>query len=912
MKTTPSEPISLVPLALLAGAFSAGIVSTVAMSVPVILCSLGTAACVVAAVFLQKQKGVATGFITFAFFFSGAALATLEKQPIASNRLKRLLDENSIHAGEPVEISGALPGDLEIAPGRRYLDVQVQTVRVRGIEREASGEVSLFLPVPNQSIANEIGQLDLRLGARIRVMTVLERADNFRNPGVSSFTEYLDRRGYDATGVVKSPLLIERLEDERVLLPLSWLYEWRKWLQLEIYSRFSSDAAGVLIAALLGNRHYLSHATAERFREGGTFHVLVISGLHITFIGGVVLMVVRRFTKSAMFQFLLPVAVLWAYTIAVGAEPAVLRAALMFSVVLGATLVSRRASSVNALGGVAITLLVWQPGDLFDPSFQLTFVSVLAILAFAFPVLQRLSAIGSWRPTRETPYPPSCATWLRSLCEIIYWSERSGKRELQRTNYSYRLFKAPLAMKLDKVHLQRPLQYVFAALVVSAGVQLALLPFLIVYFHRLSLASFLLNIIVSILLAAVAFVAVLGLVISQLTSTLAAPLIAAADTLNWVMIHSVDPFSKAGLASLRVPEYSRRASVVYLIYYIPLAVLVTTLWRWRPMQLPMQLKTASTFKHMLSPARQMKAALIVQSIACAVVILHPFSEAKPNNRLEVDFLDVGQGDSALLTLPDGTTMLFDGGGRPGPFAREIEANNEDSEFIDRDTRSIGEAVVSEYLWWRGLDTVDYLVATHADADHIDGLNDVLRNFAVRAVLVARVPTADLEYSRLFRTASSRRTPIRLIGAGDEIRVGEVTMNILSPVASASSLSSSANDDSVVARLSFGQRTFLLTGDIEAKAEHNIVGTSKDLASDVIKVAHHGSKSSSTDDFAQATRPTLAIISVGQQSIFGHPHPEVVERWQRLGAKVLTTGRSGTITVSTDGSDLTLETFTKER
>src|SRR3989442_13759789 len=160
-------------------------------------------------------------------------------------------------------------------------------------------------------------------------MTMLERTDSFRNAGVSSFTEYLDRKGYDATGFVKSPLLIERLENTRVFLPLAWLYEWRRNLQAEIDSRFSKETAGVLDAALLGNRYNLSHSTAERFREGGTFHVLVISGLHISFIGGLVFLISRKITKKRPWQFALSTPALWSYAIAVGAQSFVFLAALM-------------------------------------------------------------------------------------------------------------------------------------------------------------------------------------------------------------------------------------------------------------------------------------------------------------------------------------------------------------------------------------------------------------------------------------------------------------------------------------------------------------------------------------------------------------------------------------------------------
>ena len=115
---------------------------------------------------------------------------------------------------------------------------------------------------------------------------------------------------------------------------------------------------------------------------------------------------------------------------------------------------------------------------------------------------------------------------------------------------------------------------------------------------------------------------------------------------------------------------------------------------------------------------------------------------------------------------------------------------------------------------------------------------------------------------------------------------------------------------MVLRLQFGERSILLTGDIERLAEAAVVSGDSGLLMDVVKVAHHGSKTSSTEGFVNATRPKFAIISVGQNSMFGHPHREVVERWQNNGAEVLTTGKSGMITVSTDGKDLWAETFVR--
>jgi competence protein ComEC len=937
-----AQSFAAYPLAQLALSFALGILgSTWGRFEPrAIVCFYGLTMVAATIALLRSRLMLGTLLVIMATFVAGALLASVEKSEVPGHQVKRLFSDSLISVGEPVEVTGTLERDPETAPQRLYLNLRVERIRFKASEREASGSVMLLMAVPDKSTVGDVEQLDLRYGARLRVMTRLKRADEFRNPGVSSFTEYLDRKGYDATGFIKSPLLIERLENTQVFLPLTWLYSWRRLLQTQLDSRFSKETSGVLDAALLGNRYYLSRSTSERFREGGTFHVLVISGLHITFLGGLVFAIARRFGKNRILQVLLSVTIVWGYSIAVGAESSVVRAALMFTFVALAPLTSRGASSLNALGGAALVLLVVHPGDLFDPSFQLTFVSVLAIVILGWPLLKKMADVGSWRPTRETPYPPSCTPWLRSLCECLFWSERQWKRELERTNYSYRLFKSPLAATLERLHIQRLLRYIFAATVVSVGVQLALLPFLVVYFHRLSIASLFLNIGISLMMAVVAITALAAVASAQLSLGLAAPLIGATNGLNWLMVHSVDPFARVGLASVRLPEYTGWASAVYWCYYIPLGVLVVSLSRWAP------LSRATTERQPLSPneangidrplgkskgfpgkagisgasRKTIWLAMLAQLVATALIISHPFSSARPAGTLRIDFLDVGQGDSALVTMPDNTTLLIDGGGRPGAFRAQTTFVDEHEEEFDRETRSIGEAVVSEYLWWRGLDRVDYVLATHAHADHIDGLNDVARNFRVRAALVARNPDDDPEYLRLAETLTANGIPVRTLGAGDELRLGEVTASVLWPAPSANARLPSGNNDSIALRFQFGERAFLLTGDIEASAENAMLNNAgrleqnihQRLKADVVKVAHHGSKTSSTEAFITATGASYAVIPVGQTSIFGHPNSEVVERWRARGALVLTTGKSGTITFETNGRDLKLETFMKER
>lgn len=915
MHAAPQQPKCLFhPLAILAVSFALGILGARFIQLPISFALGCSAACSLPAVygFIRRYLLFASLFLALSFFCTGAVLMRLEESRVARERVERIYDGGLIASGDPVEATGVVARAPEPTPDGFYLTLNVEKLRFKETEREAAGQVLLFAPVRDAKVRAEYEALDLRYGARVSVMTALNRTENFRNPGVSSLTEYLERSGVDATAIIKSPLLVERLDDTRVFLPLAWLYEWRQHLLALIDEKFSTETSGVLDAALLGNRYLLSHSTAERFREGGTFHVLVISGLHIGFIGGLIYFLMRRVTKRRVLQFLVSTTFLWAYTIAIGARISVVRAALMFTIVALAPVLHRRARSLNALGCAALLLLIWRPSDLFDPSFQLTFLSVLGIIVIAVPLLEKLRNIGAWHPTRETPYPPACARWLRKFCETLFWSERAWRREMARANYRYKLFKTPLAARLERLHVQRILRYTFGLIVISASVQLALLPLLILYFHRLSFAALILNVWVGALMALLGLIALVALLLAQFNATLATPLFKLAEGLNWLMVHSVDPFAGAGIASVRLPQYTGWPFVIYILYYVPLALLAIALARWNPFATA----TKDAVQHEASPLFRPKYAAIALVLMFALIVFHPLSAGRPDGRLRVDFLDVGQGDGALITMPDGTTLLVDGGGRPQfRYARQPAGEDEteetfERETFERDTRSIGEAVVSEYLWWRGLDHVDYILATHADADHINGLNDVARNFKVRAAIVGRAPASDPEFAQFAATARKYNVPVRIVGRGDVLRFGDVEAEVLWPPRTQDLNAPSRNNDSVVLRLRFGNRVFVLTGDIEKDAEAAITSAQDDLHSDVVKVAHHGSKTSSTTAFINATQPAYAIISVGLTSVFGHPHAEVLERWRASNALIMTTGQRGTITISTDGNDLKVETFVK--
>jgi competence protein ComEC len=241
----------------------------------------------------------------------------------------------------------------------------------------------------------------------------------------------------------------------------------------------------------------------------------------------------------------------------------------------------------------------------------------------------------------------------------------------------------------------------------------------------------------------------------------------------------------------------------------------------------------------------------------------------------------------------------------------MEFRKDDDEAQDTfvpDTPGIGEAVVSPVLWNKGYSHVDYILATHADADHIKGLTDVAANFQVGEALFGREPQSDPEFSALKSVLDRRGVSAKLISRGDVMNLGGATLEVLYPLADSSPNATYDNNHSVVLRIVYGNRGFLLTGDIESIAENALFSGRGTLQADIIKVPHHGSRTSSTPDFIRSVGPQYAIISVGRHSRFGHPHKEVVARWLGSGAQVMITGERGMISASTNGNDLTVGSF----
>jgi competence protein ComEC len=263
--------------------------------------------------------------------------------------------------------------------------------------------------------------------------------------------------------------------------------------------------------------------------------------------------------------------------------------------------------------------------------------------------------------------------------------------------------------------------------------------------------------------------------------------------------------------------------------------------------------------------------------------------------LRLSFLDVGQGDSAVIQFPDARTWVIDAGGLRADSPEPEDANSFDT----------GEALVSRFLWSRWIVNLDRAVLTHPHDDHAGGMPTVLGNF----------PTALLDYSdagdvpvqaRVLEAARRASVPVHAVAAGEEWNVAGVDVRVVSPLGKEPLRS--LNDSSVVLHLNFGRFSALLTGDLEGTGEAGVLSRERDLRSLLLKVGHHGSRNATLDPLLERAQPRWAVISAGKRNPFQNPSPETIRRLLRHGARPLLTMDQGAIFFETDGTNYVLESY----
>ncbi|SKC44383.1 competence protein ComEC [[Eubacterium] yurii] len=249
-----------------------------------------------------------------------------------------------------------------------------------------------------------------------------------------------------------------------------------------------------------------------------------------------------------------------------------------------------------------------------------------------------------------------------------------------------------------------------------------------------------------------------------------------------------------------------------------------------------------------------------------------------NHNLRFHFIDVGQGDSSLIITPKGNTILIDAGD-------EAHAKK-----------------VVSYIREQGIEKLDLVIATHPDADHIGGMDKVIKNFDIDVFAMPDVSAKTNQYKQIQRELKAKKMRATRLYQGDEVQIDDdIDFEILSPVKGKKY--DDTNEYSIVAKIVYKDTSFILMGDATMENEVDIINNVPDIDIDVLKLGHHGSSTSSSDYFITKTSPNIAIISCGKNNKYGHPHQEVMRVLKKHGVTPYRTDEMGDIVITSDGKEI---------
>lgn len=653
-------------------------------------------------------------------------------------------------------------------------------------------------------------------GATVRAFVKLRRPRNFGNPREFDYVAQLARARVYATASLANDADLEVVPSPADPT-VSPFVQWRRDIARIFGHVAAPREAAVLSALILGDQSGIDPDLRRAFSRSGVSHVLSISGLHVSLVGGTSFLCFRfllarsqtlllraNMPKLSAVLALVPVLL---YGSIAGSGIPIRRSICMLGAVAGALVTDRLASAPLIVTGAALWVILSSPGATADISFQLSFGAVGILVASGRAFLH-------------------------------WWPAESG-----RTSREARSVWRNLA------------RWATGSLFVTGCAALGMAPWTLWHFQHASLVSPVANLVVVPILGSAAVL--IGLTCAFLTPVSEG----AAQLCAWTAGH----FVAFGCALVQWFSSLPAAAV-----HLP----TPTVFELSASQALLATLLACT-----SAGR--KRAGVLTGVFTILAVGVRASAARQAESLEVFFFSAGQADATLIVFPDGRRWLLDAGG--------LGAGDFDS----------GERVLGSALWGMGYRRLDALVLSHPQFDHYGAMPFLVPAFAPDTFLSNGERSTAASFARLKATLADHSVTEKTLYRGCHACFAGVSVRVLSPPRHLRP--STANDASLVLLFEFSGRRLLFPGDIEKSREQELLHTDPDLAVDLVKVPHHGSRTSSSPDFVRATGAQLAICSVGYQNRFRFPHREVVGRYATVGSQILRTDWDGMITVRVDHS-----------
>ena len=832
-----------------------------------LLVALGPAAvlCALAAIRAQRILWLPLGAM---WCVLGVWCGEMQPQPAAEPTISALSDglvrtvEGTIANATPVQEPSEQDVDEPSAAVQpvQHLDLLTSSVEVVTDNDDVQQNVRGGLRVTVRWPDNKIDPQGFRCGDRIRADVRMMIPQIYRDPGAWNRGEYLLGRGITSVAAANADRIHVLDSAARVTLAcrfISWqhsasarllqLPQRTQWLPRPL--QISKDDTIMLAAMVTGDRSYLSHSLRTGFERTGSFHMLVVSGLHLGIVAACIVWICRRLRMHDAATTLVTILASFGYAAFTGFATPVQRSLWMVTLYLLGRLIYRERNVLNTIGFASLCLLAASPRSLFDASLQMTVLAVLSIGGVALPLLQ------------NSVEPYLKATRSLSLVALdVKLSPKQAQFRVTLRMFSMALSRA-FGRRVGRIVLPlivRSILRCAEAIVVSCIIELAMTLPMAVYFHRITVFALPVNMLILpllLLLMPCALVTLLTLLIAPAVAAVPAALTA---LLLHFSVGVVLLFGSFAHGDFRVPE-PLPVAVALFCAFLGIAVALASLakqtckkWQWH---------------------------LAWISLAgAAIVVVLPRPVQHPHDALLVEAIDVGQGDSILAITPDGKAMLMDGGGLGGGPRQPVQ---------DFD---IGEEVVSPVLWARGIRHLDVVALSHAHSDHMGGLPAILQNFRPAELWVGHNPSV-AAYLSLLDEARRLNVNVRSFQAGDSARLGGATVRVLAPLPDYQPGAEAENNDSLVLHLEYGASSVLLEGDAEAPIERAMLDE-QGLESTLLKIGHHGSVSSTRPEFLARVAPKWAAVSCGLHNRFGHPRKEVLQELQDAHVRTVSTDING--------------------
>lgn len=744
--------------------------------------------------FLRKDSFVPALALNFIVIAIGFFLHTMQLEKIESARLLPQKEHETI----------SFQGRIDVEPFEKgayhQLVVKTSSVVLDGRKQNIIRRILVYA----KTAADSVLCSNLHLGSVVAVRGILEPFPASRNPGEFDYGRYLELQEIEGVARVTEKNGIQIIDSSEGF-SLGVLFASLRRSCSGVLERYSApEQANFLKGVLLGDRGDIAPELKQSFIDTGTIHILAVSGFNVGIIALICFSIFSLFRLPKIVIVIATAVVILAHMFLTGATASVVRATIMASVLLIGALIERKTDIYNSLSVAALIILLWDPKQLFDVGFQLSFTAVFSIVYF-YPLLVQ------W--IKKTP-------------------ERYGK------------FKG--------------IDYTLKLLALSLAAQLGTIPFTAYYFGRVSVVSLVANLVVVPLVGFNTMLGFITIAVSFVSPWVAGCYAVSNNMLVTALLSCVRIASKVPLAYV---ETANLTASFPFFYYIGVVGIFN-----------------------LNKPRFVKSALVLFLVVLNVATFgNVFAYKEP--ALVLTVLDVGQGDALLLELPNGKHILVDAGAKSYTY-------------------DAGEKVVVPFLKRKGINSLDAVCITHAHSDHLGGVSSVLRHIQMNRIIEANVSNTGELYKQIKDIAQELNVPMQGVSAGAALDFDpDVRIYVLHPRLPADS-TARLNNASIVLKVVYGKTSLLLAGDVELGAEEKIMERYGPLlASDVLKVGHHGSVTSSSANFVQKVKPTFAIISVGRYNKFGQPSPLVIENLKAHNVKIQRTDHAGAVIMRSDGASI---------